>query len=587
MPVVYTTRYELNLVAHYTTRCRRARAQQNHPTVREEPELVKFLFSHTELYRMTNPVLLGAVLVTACGMIPGALAAPSMLEVPGFQAAPSLVVSANQDMVFWSQIFHTAIPHSDGPATHKLVFSCTGDALIYAMNLHVSEGSGKYTIQSDSVRLDGMVMDHTGYLQQSSISTDIIRSGPIRLGAETFPLVLSGFGSLMIPIETTNGTDGARIVVDVDHISGSQTVCSLDMFEPTKVAGLFPLDADFGDFGSIMLESTLAGVVDFNTHLKEVGEDWRLEVAIHDTVGADIQKLSDDLSAEGISTYLGPPDFGGLAALKVHAPDAVALSCCGTSSPLAEPDGVFRMAPSDGRLGADLARLMWHNGIRVILPVWTDDPWNNSYRNDVAESFVNLGGAVDDGIMQDAGMLLGDLGPEIRDRIVSLANAYGHSKVAVVSLPTEDLSLLEAMGAYQGAETVRWFGTDYTARDARYTENPSISEFTSATGYTALQVEGSGPNLETVRQSLTETTGRVANHDMLAAYESAWVLGLAIQHTQSMDPDRLRDAIPYVSQKHFGTLGPMILDANGDLHPFSTEVWSMHDGQWVLVGVMR
>lgn len=536
---------------------------------------------------MTNPLLLGAVLAAVCGMVPGALAAQPMLDVPALPEATAHVTSASQDMVFWSQVFHAAMPHSEGPATHKLVFACTGDALLYSMSLYVSEGSGAYTIRPDSVRLDGMVVDHAGYLRQSEIRTDIVRSDPIRLGAETFPLVLSGSGSLMIPIETADGSGGARVVVDVNHVSGSQTVCSLDVFEPTKVGGLFPLDAEFGGFGGIMLKSTLAGAADFNSYLEEMGEDWRLEVAVRDTVGADVGELSDGLSAEGISAYLGPPDFATLAALKEHAPGAVIISCCGTSGPLAEPDGVFRTAPSDSRLAADLASLMWHNGIRVVLPVWTDDPWNNNYRNDVAASFEDLGGVVDDGIMQDAGMLLGDMGAEIRDRVVSLADAHGDDRVAVLSLPIQDLALLEAMSAYQGAERVRWFGTDYIARDARYTENPAISGFTSAAGFTSLQVEGSGPNLEAVRQSLTEATGKVATHDMLAAYESAWVLGLAIQHSQSMDPDRLRAAIPYVAQTHFGTLGPMVMDANGDLSPFSIEVWSVHDGQWVLAGVMR
>ena len=534
-----------------------------------------------------NPVLLGAVLAAACGIIPGALAAPVMLDVPVSTAAPSHMMSASQEAVLWSQTFHAAIPHSDGPATHKLVLGCTGDALLYSMNLYVSEGSGKYTIRSDSVRLDGAVVDHAGYLHRDEIRTDIVRSDPVRLGAEAFPLVLSGSGSLMIPIETTNGASGASVVVDVNYVSGSQTVCSLDMFEPTEVGGLFPLGADFGGFGSIMLESTMAGVADFNSYLEEAGEDWRLEVAVHDTVGADIPELSDGLSAEGVTVYLGPPDFAGLVELKEHNPGAVALSCCGTSSHLDEPDGVFRTAPSDGRLGADLARLMWHNGIRVLLPVWTDDPWSNIYRNDVAASFAELGGIVDNGIMQDAGMPLGDLGAEIRDRIVSLADAHGDDGVAVFSLPTEDLAFLEAMSAHQDAERARWFGTDYTARDARYTESPAVSGFASATGYTALQVEGSGPNLEAVRQNLTEATGRVATHDMLAAYESAWILGLAIQHSQSTDPERLRDAIPYVAQRHFGTLGPMVLDANGDLSPSGIEVWSVHDGEWVRVGVMR
>ena len=534
-----------------------------------------------------NPVLLGVILAATCGIIPGALAAPAMLDMPISTTAPSHMTSTSQDAVLWSQTFHTTIPHSDGPATHKLVFGCTGDALLYSLNLYVSEGSGEYTIRSDSVRLDGMALDHTGYLNQDEIRTDIVLSEPIRLSAEMFPLALSGSGSLMIPIETTNGAGGASVVVDVNHISGSQTVCSLSSFTPTKVGALFPLDADFGGFGNIVLESTMMGVTDFNSYLEEIGEDWMLEVIVQDTIGAKIPELADDFSAEGVTAYLGPPGFVGLMTLREHNPDVVALSCCGTSSPLNEPDGVFRTAPSDARLGEDLARLMWHNGIRVLLPVWTDDPWNNNYRNDIATSFARLGGAVDDGITQDAGMSLGDLGAEIRDRIVLLADTHGDSQVAVFSLPTEDLPFLETMSMHQGAERVRWFGTDYTARDARYTNNPAISGFVSATGYTALQVEGTGPNLEAVRQSLTEATGKVAIHDMLAAYESAWILGLAIQHSQSMDPERLKEAIPYVAQRHFGTLGPMVLDSNGDLSPSSIEVWSVHDGEWVRVGVMR
>ena len=230
---------------------------------------------------------------------------------------------------------------------------------------------------------------------------------------------------------------------------------------------------------------------------------------------------------------------------------------------------------------------MWHNGIRVLVQVWTDDIWNNGYRDDVAEAFAGLGGTVDGGIMQEAGSRLGELGPQIRDRIISLADAHGAGTVAVFSLPTDDMAFLEAMSSQDGAETVRWFGTDYTARDARYLKNPAISEFASETGYTTLQVEGSGAGLDAIRQALAEATDKATTHDMLAAYESAWIMGLAIQHTQSTDPDRLREAIPHVALRHQGTLGQMALDPNGDLLAPAVKVWSVHDNEWVLAGTMR
>ena len=532
-----------------------------------------------------NPGLMATVLALAAVVVPSALAAPDLLEVPASSyVEPGEDPPASQEMVLWTQTLRGAIPHSDDPLTHKLVLGCAGDALLYSVNLYVP-GDG-YLIRSDSIRLDGQPLDHGGYRQEGGIRTNVM-SDPVGLGADTFPLLLSRTGSLMIPIEVAGGAVGATAVADITYVSGSQTTCSLDTFGSARVGALFPLDLGFGGFGNIMLESTRIGVADFNAYLREAGEDWTLKLDVRNTISEEVTAAADELAAEGVRIHLGPPDASNLVTLAAHDPGAVALSCCGTSSFLDEPDGVFRTAPSDRFLATEMARLIWHNGIRVLVPVWTDDAWSNSYRGDIAEAFEDLGGTVDGGIMQESGSRLGELGPQIRDRVISLADSHGAEAVAVFSLPTDDAAFLEAMNSHEGAETVRWFGTDFTARDTRYLDNPAISEFASATGYTALQVEGAGASLDSVRQALAEATGRVAIHDMLAAYESAWIIGLAIQHAQSTDPDRLREAIPHVAPRHQGTLGQMMLDHNGDLIVPAIEVWSVHDGQWVLAGVMR
>lgn len=532
-----------------------------------------------------NPGLVVAALALAVVVVPGALAAPDLLDVPeSSYVEPVGDAPTSQEMVLWSQTLRGIMPHSDDPFTHKLVLGCTGDALLYSMNLYVP-GDG-YSIRSDSIRLDGVPLDHGGYRQEGGIRTNIMLN-PVGLGADAFPLVLSRTGSLMIPVEVAGGSAGATAVADITYVSGSQATCSLGTFDSARVGALFPLDIGFGGFGNIMLESTRMGAADFNAYLGEAGEDWTLELDIRNTISEDVTAAADELASEGVRAHLGPPDASNLAALAAHDPGAAAISCCGTSSFLEEADGVFRTAPSDRYLATEMARLMWHNGIRILVPVWTDDVWNNGYRDDIAEAFAGLGGTVDDGIMQEAGSRLGELGAQIRDRVISLADAHGSETVAVFSLPTDDMAFLEAMSSQDGAETVRWFGTDYTARDARYLENPSISEFASETGYTALQVEGAGADLDATRQALAEATGRVATHDMLAAYESAWIMGLAIQQTQSTDPDRLREAIPHVALRYQGTLGQMMLDPNGDLLAPAVEVWSVHDGEWVLAGVMR
>ena len=109
-----------------------------------------------------NPGLVVAALALAVVVVPGALAAPDLLDVPeSSYVEPVGDTPTSQEMVLWTQTLHGIIPHSDDPLTHKLVLGCTGDALLYSMNLYVP-GDG-YSIRSDLIRLDGVPLDHGGY----------------------------------------------------------------------------------------------------------------------------------------------------------------------------------------------------------------------------------------------------------------------------------------------------------------------------------------------------------------------------------------------------------------------------------------
>lgn len=527
-------------------------------------------------------VALACAALAALAVASGAWAADP-LDVPGLPAAvPRDSPPQSQGLALSAQTIYGIMPYSQEPYTHRIVLSCSDDILLYSMKLYVP-GDG-YAVAANSARLDGNALNHPGYWPQDEIRTDALQY-PLNLGAGAFPVSLSW--SLMIPVDVAGGSTGARIVADIVYIAGYGTTCSLDSFEPGRIGALFPHDSGFADFGDIMLQSAMLGIGDFNAYLEGLGEEWRLEADIRDTFAGDVALLADDLLASGVTAYLGPPDVGGVSALDGRDDSMVMVSCCATSGFLDRDDNVFSTSPSDTFLGEALARLMAYNDIMVLLPVWVDDPWNVAYMDSVAGPFAALGGVVDEGVSSGPGESLDDVAPRVRDRITSLVQKYGAERVGVLALPSEDMEFLRAISKQEGADSVRWFGTDYIAKDARYVEDPDVAGFTSATGYTALQVQPQGPRQDAVRQALTDATGKVATHDMLASYESAWVLGLAMLHSQSANPDILREAIPHVAERYDGTLGRMTLDANGSLVVTSLEVWSVHDNRWVLVGVME
>lgn len=519
-------------------------------------------------------------------------AAPAMADLDDLDIPPAVPVSSDtapmrmQDPTLWTQTMYGEIPRDIG--THRMVVWCSGDALLYSLGLYIPGEGNRYSIAADSVRLNGMALDHPGYSGEGDLRTDLLQGGPITLEGGALPLVLPGHGSLMVPVVVTGEGAAARAVVDVSYVSGPHTTCSLDSFEPEMVGAVFT----DGAFGNVMRASVGVGVDDFNVYLEGTGAGWRLEPEVIST--GDVAQAVVELQDAGMRTHLGFPASYQLEALAAGYPDHLAVSCCATVGSLDADDRIFRAAPSDTQMGIQLAHLMQHNGIDVLLPVWrTHDSWETGYRNSVAGAFLDLGGMVDEGVaieddedIVDDGEDAARVAARLVERIASLAETHGAGRVAVFVAIYEEAALLEAVSQHGAARDVRWFGTDYAVGTTLYTGEGSVPEFASAVGYTALQVAVSG-SAAGVSPALAEAAGRPTNHDMLAAYESAWILGLAMEHTQSSDPGRLAGAIPHVADRYAGTLGPMTMDPNGDLAADAFEVWSVRGGEWTLMGIME
>lgn len=455
--------------------------------------------------------------------------------------------------------------------------SCTNDAMIYSLMLYALGAPGdEYRIEDDGMRVGMTAIAH------DEASLGDVREPVELVGLTALPvLFIPEPLSLVIPVQIEGTGENLNFIIDMVH--SRMSTCSADIFIPGEVTvgALFPRDANFGGFGDIMLGSAMIGVHDFNAYLGEIGEEWRLDLAIYDTAELGVISSVRALYEDDIRVHLGPPYTYELLELDGSS---LAISCCGTSSILdVAQDGIFRTAPSDGKVGAALAERIFDDGVRVVIPVRVADVWNNGYLDDVTVRFEELGGTVDHGITFEPVDPTAGLMQEINEKIEFLATEYGEDNLAILSLPLDDIRLFRAASNSAGLDAVRWYGTDYTALDARYTDDPEISRFASAVQYTAMQVTTPG-GYEEMRERLGEIAGKVTNHDMLASYESAWLLGLSILYSYSTDPDVLEDVIPYVATRYTGTMGPMTLDENGDLAASSFEAWTVRDGKWTMTG---
>src|SRR5437660_11450570 len=80
------------------------------------------------------------------------------------------------------------------------------------------------------------------------------------------------------------------------------------------------------------------------------------------------------------------------------AHNILVISQGSTASSLAIPgDNIFRFCPNDMREAETIVALMWHDGIRTIVPLWRDDAGNNGLHDSVKADFEKLGGTVTTG----------------------------------------------------------------------------------------------------------------------------------------------------------------------------------------------
>ena len=367
---------------------------------------------------------------------------------------------------------------------------------------------------------------------------------------------------------------------------------SSELVGEVNIGLILPLSGDLATHGEENWEGSKLGVVDFNKHLEEIDAGWTLKMTSEDSATSPVialEKLSA-LNAKGIGIIVGPETSSNIRNIKGYSDsnNMLLVSCCSSAPALAIPnDSVFRLVPDDSNQGTALSKLIQHEGIEVLVPVWRGDTWGDGLSNATTSSFVQRGGITDEGIRYNPES------PEfsastslLAEKIRGYVDEYGEDKVAVVFLGfAEILQFTQSASQHEVLDDVRWFGPGANTKEHKLIEDPIGLEFSTNIQFTTVQVAASkNPTYERVQAHLTETLGRTPNTFVHSSYDAVWIIGLAMLETQSSDVSAIKAAIPGIAENYSGAIGPTKLNEAGDLAQADYEVWGIRGGDWVLLG---
>ena len=388
-------------------------------------------------------------------------------------------------------------------------------------------------------------------------------------------------GIVMVSMTDGSNTAESSSVEDVPGLSGE-----------VMIGLILPLTGDLATHGIENHAGSKFGVEEFNKHLVEIGAPWYLKMISEDSATNPVialEKLTS-LNAKGIGIVVGPETSSNIRNMKGYSDsnNMLLVSCCSSAPALAIPDdSVFRLVPDDRNQGTAIAKLMQHEGIEVLVPVWRGDTWGDGLSNAATSSFEKRGGQVADGIRYNPES------PEFSASTSLLASTvqknideHGADKVAVLFLGfAEVLQFMQSAAEHDSLDDIRWFGPGANTKEHKLIDDPIGFDFSTNVQFTTVQFAASkNPTYEKVQDHLTQTLGTDPNTFVHSSYDVVWIIGLAMLETQSTDVSVIKAKIPEIAENYSGAIGPTRLNEAGDLAQADYEVWGIRGDHWVHLG---
>ena len=327
---------------------------------------------------------------------------------------------------------------------------------------------------------------------------------------------------------------------------------------------------------------------------------YRFHFFVRDTQLDPSQALDaiQDLDRRGVKIIIGPQSSAEVAMIKPYADahDILVISQGSTASSLAiAGDNIFRFCPNDTREAEAIVALMWHDGIRAIVPLWRNDAGNNGLHDSVQSAFQLQGGTVEAGYQyepttSDFSVATGSVAGQI-DNLVG-----GGTDPATIGVYLAAFD--EVLNVFHGAQgnttlsNTAWYGSDGVALSAALTGDSTAAAFADSVGYPnpifglddALQNEW-----QPIADEIEARTGITPDAFALSGYDALFVVQRALEDVGDLrDFPAFKAAFVDEASAYEGVTGSTALDAAGDRLKRDFDFWAVEpqggDHSWVRIG---
>ena len=327
---------------------------------------------------------------------------------------------------------------------------------------------------------------------------------------------------------------------------------------------------------------------------------YRFHFFVRDTQLDPSQALDaiQDLDRRGVKIIIGPQSSAEVAMIKPYADahNILVISQGSTASSLAiAGDNIFRFCPNDTREAEAIVALMWHDGIRAIVPLWRNDAGNNGLHDSVQSAFQLQGGTVEAGYQyepttSDFSVATGSVAGQI-DNLVG-----GGTDPATIGVYLAAFDeVVDVFHSAQGNTTLSntaWYGSDGVALSAALTGDSTAAAFADSVGYPnpifglddALQNEW-----QPIADEIEARTGITPDAFALSGYDALFVVQRALEDVGDLrDFPAFKAAFVDEASAYEGVTGSTALDAAGDRLKRDFDFWAVEpqggDHSWVRIG---
>ena len=402
------------------------------------------------------------------------------------------------------------------------------------------------------------------------------------------------------------------LFVDRPHIVTNGLLEHPGSGNTVRFGALIPITGVFSSSGKSTEAALKMALRDVNANFSKSNSSLRYELVVYDTESdpsVSLEKLRL-LAKEGIKIVIGPATSAELKATKDFADknDIILFSPSSTAPSLAiENDNVFRLVPDDSHQAKAISKMMWDQGIRVVIPFWRNDAYGSELMRAVRTNFQAMGGEFDKdadklGYIPRTGQLAASLHrinfimwenalKALDTRVQSAISQYGIDKVGVYMVSYDEVTPIFIQAySHPILSKVKWYGSDKSALNQALVRHPESAFFAINTSFynptPGFENDNKDENENLYYNLLDEIRKEVHAQPSpysAVAYDILWIAARADNMTRynmnkitdAQGIQNLRDAIMHSATAYFGVTGNTTLNNMGNRANGEYDFWKV------------